>query len=72
MKNKDIEILMKDGCTAREAEKLLKNGTIVCDAQSALEYIDDAFTLEDVKAGTVSDWNYVKYNGEDYYIMYVL
>lgn len=66
----DIEVLMQDGCTKKEAEKCLANGTIVYRdfgdfVQNLKEcgvYVSDEDAMKDVNA--------VKYAGREYYVCY--
>lgn len=74
-----IEILKRDYCTEKEAEKHLKNGTVIYDLES-WEYelnnensgFEKEWTAENIKAGKVADISYVTYEGEGYIIVYVL
>lgn len=79
----EIEILMDDRCTKSEAEKHLKNGTIVFEdfEENFDKYMDEWKTDEEerkeyekmVETGNpITDWGVVKKDGKTYYIMYVL
>ena len=79
----NIEILMKDGCTKKEAEKLLKKGTVVfsdfeenfnkymnewgCDNEEKEKYENMIATKN-----PATDWGVVVVDNKSYYIMYVL
>lgn len=74
---------MKDNCTKSEAEKHLKNGSIVfTDLAENLEgYLDEWDIEEDDREEyrkmvtdkiPARDWGVVEDNGKTYYIMYVL
>ena len=80
---KQIEILMEDGCTKSEAKKHLKNGTTIFDdfKENCESYLDEWDIEEEekeayrnmIKTGIpVTDWGVVKLEGKTYYIMYVL
>ena len=80
---KEIEILMMDGCTESEAEKHLKNGTIVitdfeeCFDAYMKEWNIDEEEVSDYKKmieteKPIPDWGIVTDDGKTYYIMYVL
>lgn len=72
-----INVLMADGCTRAEAEKFIKAGTtIYTDEQEIVEFAkevsdNEPITLDNIKNGNVTDISYVRYNGNDYYIVYV-
>lgn len=79
----EIEILMMDGCTKNDAEKHLKNGTIVFDDfEEKFEiYMEEWGCGEDkiqefqemIKTKIpVLDWGVVENEGHTYYIQYVL
>lgn len=79
----DIEILMMDGCTRSEAEKHLKNGSIVfSDFEEHFEiYMKDwDVDEEDIPAyqdmithkKALPDWGIVEHDGKTFYIMYLL
>lgn len=80
----ELEILMKDGCTKKEAENALKRGTIVYpDFEENLElYLAEAEdmvgseyanTLRNMVETQVEvrDWSIVESDGKRYYIAYV-
>lgn len=77
-RKRDIDILMNDRCTKREAEKLLKNGSIVYENPEEwiinLKACDcyNGETLDDVRAGKIRDVSMVEYEGHEYLIEYVL
>lgn len=72
-----INVLMADRCTRAEAERFIKAGTtIYTDEQEIVEVArevsyDESITLDNIKNGNVTDISYVRYNGNDYYIVYV-
>ena len=79
----EIEILMEDRCTKSEAEKHLKNGTIIFeDFEENFEKYMDEWDIEEeerevyrnmIETGEpITDWGVVKLEGKTYYIMYVL
>lgn len=79
----EIEILMLDGCTRSEAEKHLKNGTVIFTdlAENLESYLDEwDIEAEDRKEYRrmvnnkipVKDWGIVEDNEKTYYIMYIL
>lgn len=83
---KDIEVLMMDGCTKTEAERFLKNGTIVLDKEDFSSGFENYMTdwsveteeekqkyramIDDKKP--LQDWGIVEHDGATYYIMYRL
>lgn len=82
-REREIEILMKDGCTKHDAEKHLKNGSIIF--TDFEQHFDDYmkewdFDEEDIliyrnmidKKIPAPDWGVVEDDGKTYYIMYVL
>lgn len=77
-RERDIEILMLDRCTKREAERHLNNGTIVY--ENPEEYIQslkdcDCYsgeTLEQIREGKIRDVSLIEYEGHEYLIEYVL
>ena len=82
-REREIEILMEDRCTRTEAEKHLKNGTVVFgDFEESLEsYLDEWNIEEDDREAyrkmvtdkiPAADWGIVEQDGNTYYIMYVL
>ena len=79
----DVDILMLNGCTRAEAEKHLKNGTVIFkDFKDNLESYLDEWDIEEEdrepyrKMVTdkipVADWGIVEQDGKTYYISYVL
>ena len=81
----NVEILMMDGCTKSEAEKHLKNGTIVFDGEdfenNFYNYMNEwEIGVEDIPSyeimikerNPIEDWGIVEHDGKTFYIMYVL
>lgn len=81
----DLEVMMMDGCTKSEAEKHLKNGSVVFDEEDFKKHFDDYMDewgideesrgeyksmIDDKKPAT--DWGIVEHDGKIWYIMYVL
>ena len=82
-REREIKILIEDGCTKSDAEKHLKNGTIIFeDFEEKCESYLDEWDIEEeereayrnmIKAGIpITDWGVVKFEGKPYYIMYAL
>lgn len=82
-REREIEILMQDGCTRAEAEKHLKNGTVVFDdfEENFEAYLDEWDVEEEDKEAyrkmvadkiPVADWGIVEQDGKTYYIDYAL
>lgn len=80
--NNDIEILMFDGCSRKEAERFLKNGTIIIDDfeesfdSYMIEWDIDADVQEEYRKmietkTPLTDWGIVSKDNKIYYIMYV-
>lgn len=82
-REKQIEILMKDGSTKLEAEKHLKRGTTVFDDFE--EHFDDYMKEWNIDDDEIlayrkmieekipaTDWGVVEHDGKTYYIMYAL
>ena len=78
-----IDVLMADRCTRAEAEKHLKNGTVIFeDFEENLEsYLDEWDVDEEDREPyrrmvtdkiPVADWGVVDQGGNTYYIMYAL
>ncbi len=73
----DVDILMLDGCARAEAEKFIKAGTaIYTDEKEIVEVAkevsdDEIITIDNIKNGNVTDISHVRYNDNDYYIVYV-
>lgn len=63
----EIEILMQDRATAAEAEKILKNGTIIFENYEEYEQMQNDNGLE----AHEDDVTKVKYDGKTYYVLYV-
>ena len=79
----DVDILMLDRCTRSEAEKQLKNGTVVFkDFEENFEaYLDEWDIEEEDKEAyrkmvankiPATDWGIVEQDGKTYYISYSL
>lgn len=79
----DVDILMLDRCTRAEAEKHLKNGSVVFDdfEENFEAYLDEWDIEEEDKEAyrkmvadkiPVADWGIVEQDGKTYYISYVL
>lgn len=81
----EIKILMENGSTRSEAEKHLKNGTIIFDEQDLKDnfdfYMDERCVEDEEKEKyrkmlethePVADWGVVENDGTYYYIEYVL
>ena len=72
-----IDVLMADRCTRAEAKKFIKAGTtIYTDEQEIVNVArevsaNETITLDNIKNGNVTDISYVRYDGNDYYIVYV-
>lgn len=82
-REREIEILINDGCTRAEAEKHLKNGSVVFDDfeenfDSYMKELDcdeeeeEAYRKMIASKNPVTDWGVVDQDGKTYYIMYVL
>ena len=74
-REKQIEILMEDRCTKSEAEKHLKNGTIIFEdfEENFEKYMDEEVYRNMIETGEpITDWGVVKLEGKTYYIQYVL
>ena len=79
----EIEILMEDRCTKSEAEKHLKNGTIIFeDFEENFDKYMEEWDIEEeerepykkmIETGEpIKDWGIVEKDGKAYYIMYAL
>ena len=81
----DIDILMMDGCTRREAERHLKNGSVVFEGEDFENHFNDYMDewsiyekdreeyrqmISDKKPAT--DCGVVEKDGKVWYILYVL
>lgn len=78
MKHSDIEVLMQDRYTKKEAEAALERGTMVYD--DFQDYIDNVLkangiyegeTIEQARAGQLKDISRVVLDGEEYFIIKV-
>lgn len=85
MKSLETSILMLDGCTESEAEKHLKNGTIIFqqdDFEKNFESYMDEWGMGEEETKElermieskipVNGWGIVEYQETKYYIMYVM
>lgn len=82
-REKEIELLMKDGDTRSEAEKHLKDGAMIIEdlAENLESYLDEWDVEEEDREAyknmienkiPVADWGIVEGDGKTFYIMYVL
>lgn len=82
-REKEIALLMLDRCTKSEAEKHLKNGSIIFeDFEENIESYLDEWNIEEEDKDEyrkmvtdkipARDWGIVEDDGKTYYIMYVL
>lgn len=82
-REKEIELLMKDGDTRSEAEKHLKDGAMIIEdlAENLESYLDEWDVEEEDREAyrnmienkiPVADWGIVEDGGKTFYIMYVL
>lgn len=82
-REKEIELLMKDGDTRSEAEKHLKDGVMIIEdlAENLESYLDEWDVEEEDREAyrnmienkiPVADWGVVEDGGKTFYIMYVL
>ena len=82
-REREIEILMEDRCTRAEAEKHLKDGTIIFEdfAENLESYLDEWDIEEEDREAyrkmvadkiPVADWGIVEQDGKTYYIEYAL
>lgn len=82
IREREIEILMQDKCTRKEAEKYLKNGTIIFEdfGENFESYLDEWGIVEDGRDAyrkmiadkiPMTDWGIVEQDGNTYYIMYI-
>jgi len=82
---KNVEILMEDHCTRKEAERFLKNNTVVYELKDFTEHFgqfmedwqEDKEGIEAYKKmletkEPMSGYNFVEYNGKEYLISYCL
>lgn len=65
---KDVEILKIDGCTEKEAERLLKKGTQVWESPD--QWIENLKESGCYEGQTVDMLNKVDFQGKTYYIEY--
>lgn len=81
----DLEIMMMDRCTKSEAEKHLRNGSVVFEREDFEKNFDsymDEWDIDDEDRAEyksmidekkpVTDWGIVEYGDKTWYIMYVL
>ena len=82
-REKEVELLMKDGDTRSEAEKHLKDGAMILEdlAENLESYLDEWDIEEEDREAyrnmienkiPVADWGIVEDGGKTFYIMYVL
>ena len=82
-REREIEILMEDRCTKSEAEKHLKDGTIIFEdfGENLESYLDEWDIEEEDREAyrkmvtdkiPVADWGVVEQDGKTYYIQYAL
>lgn len=84
-KERQIEIIMLDGSTKSEAEKHLRNGSVIFDGEDFEKHFEsymgefdaDEEEREQYRAmidqkKPAPDWGIVEDEGKTYYIMYVL
>ena len=77
MTDRDINILLTDRCTEKEARAALKRGTQIYD--NPLEWIEnlklsgcyDGQTIEEARKGKYTDVSTVIYNDHEYLIEYI-
>ena len=80
-----IEILKKDGCTEVEAEKHLKKGTVIFEAEDLKKNFNTYMTEWDIgedeqtayremleQKKLLPDWSIVEHDGQIYFIAYCL
>lgn len=77
-KRTEIEILKVVGYTESEAEKALKMGTMVINSEDINAFLqewnvneEEPITLEAVRKGSVTDFELVNYNNDEYLIVVV-
>lgn len=81
----NLEILMMDRCTKAEAEKHLKNGSVVFDGDDFEKHFESYMDEWDIEGGEkeeyrqmidnkkpITDWGIVEHEEKTWYIMYVL
>lgn len=82
-REKEVELLMKDGDTRSEAEKHLKDGAMIIEdlAENLESYLDEWDIDEEDREAyrnmvenkiPVAGWGIVEDGGKTFYIMYVL
>lgn len=87
-KELEIEILMKDKCTRREAINYLEKGAVIIPIEEWDEFVAQydeqyknsedleeyhkEYSIENIKNGKLADHSYIKYNNKEYIIEYVL
>lgn len=82
-REREVEILMKDGCTKYDAKKHLSKGSIIFeDFEEKFEKYIKEWDLDEQEVSfykrmveekiPAPDWGIVEDNGKTYYIMYVL
>ena len=82
---KNVEILMEDRCTRKEAERFLKNNTVVYDLKDFTEHFDqfmedwqedeegiEAYRKMLEAKEPIGGYSFVKYDGKEYLISYCL
>ena len=75
-----IKIMLADRCTKAEAERFIKNDSIIWENYEdykascigGLLDEEDIPTLEDIKAGKVEGMSFITFEGKDYIIEYTL
>lgn len=75
-----VKILLADGCTKAEADRFIKNDTIIWDNYedfhesfvAGLAKEDEIPTLDDIKAGKAEGMSFITFEGKDYIIEYTL
>lgn len=81
-KEKMIEILMYNRCTKNEAINYIKNGTVVLGSNEIDDFLkdfntsaydaNDIVTVERIETGKVVDFDCITFQGEKFYISYVI
>lgn len=80
---RETEILIKDGCTRYDAERHMKNGTLIYEKEEFMKNADEYLNymeeeekeefLEQIKNDIPPvDWGITEYEGEKYLIQYSL
>lgn len=79
MKEEQVKIFMADNCTKKEAEHFIKTGSEAVKVADWAQYAEDndlrneegkRLSLDEVR--TWRDVSVVKFNGEEYILLYVL